>query len=298
MIRYAVTPKKLNRLIDEWDARWRTRAAARTDTFRRARKYDEHASIWGDIKPVYMQLQHFKCAYCERRLEGSRNEDVDFGRIEHDVEHYRPKNSIVAWPTAKIGREREVSFTYPMGASWKPGYFLLAYSVFNYVVACKSCNSTLKNNYFPIAGSRGPQRDDPASLSDEQPYLPYPLGDSDDDPEEIITFRGHLPVARRKRGPRRRRADVTIRFFELDTRDTLLRERAEALRALGIALRQLSTERDPYWRAIAQRAVELLQSSASPHANCARAFAALYEQDPVQALELLGLARRYLDSGS
>lgn len=44
-----------------------------------------------------MELQHSKCGYCEKWLEGS-----DYGTIEHDMEHYRPKSSVKAYPKNMI----------------------------------------------------------------------------------------------------------------------------------------------------------------------------------------------------
>lgn len=178
MIRIPVTLAELADLITAESATWLERAAERTDEFAQAGAYNESSSIWSQVKGVYMTLQHSKCAYCERQLE-----DPEYGKIEHDIEHYRPKNPVKKWPTDKIAAERGIHYDFPVGDAWPEGYFLLAYHVLNYVTACKVCNTPLKSNFFPIAGDRGPQSDDPLSLQAEQPYLLYPLGDIDANPE-------------------------------------------------------------------------------------------------------------------
>ena len=53
-----------------------------------------------------------------------------------------------------------------------------------------------KSNYFPIAGQRGPQSDDTGALTVEEPFLIYPIGDGDDDPEQLIRFVGFVPIPR------------------------------------------------------------------------------------------------------
>jgi hypothetical protein len=93
MIRYKVSLAQLEAAVDATSSTWRTRAADRIAQFKTMKKYQEESSIWSDVKPVYMTLQHSKCAYCERKLEGE-----PFGNIEHDVEHYRPKSSVKKWP--------------------------------------------------------------------------------------------------------------------------------------------------------------------------------------------------------
>jgi hypothetical protein len=61
-------------------------------------------------------------------------------------------------------------------------------------MACKTCNSTLKKNHFPIEGTRDSASTDPAQMSDEKALLIYPIGATDDDPEQLIEFEGLSPV--------------------------------------------------------------------------------------------------------
>src|SRR5262249_1945903 len=141
----------------------------------------EFQNEWSDIKPAYIDLQFSKCGFCEKPLEG---------KIEQDVEHFRPKGAVVAWPVPKaLAAEIEAAgFPVTQPKAGTKGYKSLAYPPLNYVTACKTCNSIRKKNYFPIAGRRRLGGRDPAALGDEQPYLMYPLSDIDVDPEDLIEF--------------------------------------------------------------------------------------------------------------
>jgi hypothetical protein len=106
---------------------------------------------------------------------------------------------------------------------------------FSTSVACKPCNSALKSNYFPVAGNYLLDGEDPQSLANERPYLIYPIGDSDDDPETLLQFHGTSPQPVAVDGYKRARALVTIQFFKLDDfeeRKNLFRERAVLITAL------------------------------------------------------------------
>jgi hypothetical protein len=292
MIRYDISEADLHADIEAESPGWRVKAARRTAACRKKMAFDGGGSIWSDIKPVYMRLQHNKCAYCERKLEGE-----PYGRIEHDVEHFRPKNGVKEWPDDRIKVERQIDYDFPTGQGWDQGYYLLAFHPHNYITACKSCNTPLKSNYFPIAGKRrGPQSDDPARLASEQPYLLYPLGNLDDDPEEILTFDGIVPKPSKRSGHRRRRAMVTIDFFELDTREELLRGRAEKVRELTLALIVERVGRLPAHKALAERTIADLQSEKSAHSNCVRSFLRLYRRDRPRAEAIFEAAMEYLDS--
>lgn len=239
-----------------------------------------------------MALQHNKCAYCERRLAGP-----PFGDVEHDVEHFRPKSSVTAWPTASIAANRGISYTFATGGAADPGYYLLAYSLLNYATACKTCNSPLKSSYFPIAGPRDTAGEDPTLLAAEEAFLVYPLGTFDADPEEILTFDGIIPVPVEKTGRPFRRAKVIVDFFELDSREELRRERSKIIVGLWIAHR-LRLTGDPDDQQIAEESIDDLTSQSSPHTSCARAFLRLITENPVKARELAREAKDYLRSGS
>ena len=76
MIRYAVTLEELRERVEQDVPGRSARAKKRTEKFRYKKKYDEKSSIWGEVKPVFMELQGGgKCCFCERKFEsgGSRS---------------------------------------------------------------------------------------------------------------------------------------------------------------------------------------------------------------------------------
>lgn len=286
MIRYSIHPVTWRNRIETTAPGWLERAAERTETFRALGRYDESSTIWSEVKRVYMELQEFKCGFCERRLEKSR-----FGNIEHDVEHFRPKKRVDDWPTDAITEERGLSYDFDLGDSDPTGYFLLPYHHENYLISCKTCNSALKRNYFPIADARLVPGTEPRDMRDEKPFLIYPLGAVDEDPEGLITFDGILPVPIGTRGHKRRRAEVTIDFFGLDRREVLLEERAEGIVALHLALEGLDA---PDTAEFAAALVGRLVSDGAPHAACMRAYRGRVLQDIAAARTLAGAALDYL----
>lgn len=211
MIAYRITQAELERRIEAASPGWLQKAATRTAGFRQKAFYEESCTIWSDVKSVYMRLQgECKCAYCERKLES-----IDFGKIEQDVEHFRPKGNIKQWRLPKSLGELGIKAT--VVPEEDRGYFLLPYHPFNYSAACKPCNTLLKKDYFPIAGEYDLTGDDPAQLHvKERPLLVCPVGDFDDAPEDLIRFYGVSPQAVAQGGYDRERALVTIEFFKLD----------------------------------------------------------------------------------
>jgi hypothetical protein len=210
---------------------------------------------------------------------------------------------VEVWPTAEMQQSRNIDFDHlPLGHAYPSGYYWLAYHVLNFSVACKKCNTLLKLNFFPIAGRRGPREALQERLQGERPYLIYPLAEWEDNPEELIGFLGIIPVARKKRGFGRDRADVTIKFFELspddDGREELGRERARQLVALDNALGVLESSPTEERKSAALGDIEQLVRNSSPHASCVRSALGLYRKHPQQAGNLFAAAREYLDSHS
>lgn len=290
MIRYPILESQLRQRVEELRPGWLDRAGEKTETFRAAGRYNETSGSWSDIKEAYMRLQGFKCGFCERRLEKSQ-----YGNIEHDVEHFRPKAKVKSWPTDSDRVDRGIDFAFPLGDDADPGYFLLAYELENYLISCKSCNSRLKANFFPIADTRTVDLDRSRDLNDEKAYLIYPIGARDSDPEDLITFRGILPIPVATKGHRRRRAEVTIRFFELDTREVLLEERAAIILQLHVAMSAVGHP-DPLTRDAASATVDRMVDPLSPHSNCARAFHDLWLSDNLLAREFVEGAVDYLET--
>ncbi len=281
MIRYPITAAALEALVDAAHPNWRSRARKRTARFRRARKYFEPpAPIWSEIKPIFMALQNDKCAYCERQLAAAAR-----GTIEYDVEHFRPKNAVVAWPPQSAPQ-----YPFPTGGDFPGGYYLLAYHLGNYAVACKPCNTNLKGSYFPIASARIADREEPSDLDPEKPLLIFPIGDQVDDPQGLIRFDGPVPVpvSADPADYDYQRARVTIDFFELGTREELLRERARVIMGLFLALKGAVPG------SIAAGAVTILTSPTSPHTNCAECFHQLFVTNRTQAETLATWAAAYL----
>ena len=87
MIRYDVSPDTLEALVEERIPGWLERAKSRTECFRELGRYEERSSIWGEVKPLFMEIQgESKCCFCERQFESG-----DLGRHELDLEHFRPQ---------------------------------------------------------------------------------------------------------------------------------------------------------------------------------------------------------------
>ncbi len=290
MIRYEIELEgvPLRELVEALKPGWLDRAAERTEGFVSDGEFSEKSSIWSEIKPVFIHLQKRKCVFCERALPGER-----YGKGEHDLEHFRPKSSVKKWPTASIRRDRKLDYDFATGDAAAPGgYYWLAYDLENYATACKSCNSALKSNFFPIAGPRGAATASVSELhASEEPFLIYPLGELDDDPEELISFVGIVAVPRSDDDNKRRRARVTIDFFELNNRDELWDERFAVIRSLWQALRNRENALDPAERDDARVTIKELVDNRSPHASCARNFLALYEDDPREAWRIYREAR-------
>ena len=215
MIRYDIAPDALDALVEKRVPGWLDRAKSRTEGFRKKGKYEEKSSIWGEVKPVLMEVQGgAKCCFCERQFEAG-----DLGRHELDIEHYRPKGSVKKWKCPPELVQEGVSLTEPPGSG--KGYYLLAYHLLNYAAACKACNSGLKKDYFPIAGKYDLDGEEPERLTDEQPWLLYPIGRLDVDPEEVITFHGIFPKSTSDDRASRLRGLVTIVFSAYQLRTEL-----------------------------------------------------------------------------
>lgn len=291
MIRYPVTEAALHANIDSVAATWRTRAASRTARLASG-ALSNITNIWSEIKPVYMVLQGPKCAFCEKWIEDQA--------IEQDVEHFRPKNRVSRWRVPRKLNGEGISIAQPSTGT-EPGYRLLAYNPFNYVAACKTCNSVLKRDYFPVDGTRDSNATDPTMLASERVYLIYPLGDHDSDPEDLIEFQGLSPQPKRT-GFDRKRALVTIEVFKLDDvrkRKELLRDRAEWIEKLSFALRMRDAPASSVGDvADAERVIQRLTSNASRHTNCLRCFEQLWGAHRSEAEAIVRNIADFLDSTS
>jgi hypothetical protein len=283
VIRYDIDRTALLADIAAIDPRWSAKVARRTARFVRAGRYEEGSSLWAPVKPVYMDVQKSKCIFCERRFENKQ-----YGKIEFDLEHFRPKSSVVALPNEQF--HPNLNYDFETGMAADVGYYWLAYEIENYAASCKVCNSALKSNYFPVAGRRGAAIADVRSLASELPFLCYPLGTSDEDPEELITFVATTAIPKAESGYRRQRGQIIIDFFDLNGREELHQQRAEMISLFGGALLAISAgtanETDiavadsifyPTW----------------PHAACIRAFRRLWQENAAEAAMVYDKCRRY-----
>ena len=285
MIRCAVGRQQLLDDIEAEKPGWLNRAKAATAASAAAGQYVAGSDIWGEIKHVYIRLQHEKCVYCESKLQGS-----GLAAKVHEVEHFRPKSRLRAWPGS--ANRLPPGYTAPCqtGPASNVGYYLLAYHPFNYAIACTRCNSTLKSDWFPVRGKRDVHLADPSWGYMEDPLLIYPISDLDDDPATLIGFDGVLPKPVATELHKAQRAAVTITFFALDAED-LTSRRAAILFPLWVALRTQATSVDAQLRMDAADAINAICAATAEFSACFSAFRALFAINPVRAAKLADAAR-------
>jgi hypothetical protein len=281
MIRYPFNRANVEADIAALDPKWLEKAARRTNKFLELGRYEEKTTIWSAVKPVYMRLQHNKCVFCERKLETET-----YGKIEHDLEHFRPKSSVLAWPDPN--RHPGVRFPYGTGDDAPAGYYWLAYDLENYAAACKVCNTSFKLNYFPIAGFRATPT---TVLAEEMPLLCYPLGELDADPQSLVTFTATTAVPAAQDGHDRRRGEIIIEFFGLNKRENLHFERAEIISAFGGGL---LAARNNLINQTQKQIIDEAKSSFFPHAGCLRAFLKLWLDDQPLAVQVYQSCFKYM----
>jgi hypothetical protein len=277
MVGYPIDPQRLIDLINAEKPSWIGRAKTRTDQYAEAHDYTGGSEFWGEIKNVYIRLQHEKCAYCETKLQGAA-----YASKVHEVEHFRPKQSVKAWPDTGLTYLANFQPPCAMGAASATGYYRLAYHPFNYAIACTRCNSTLKSNYFPVRGPRRVHAEHPQLTAEESALLIYPVSDVDEDPQALIGFDGVLAVPRHPHGPAFERAVTTIWFFQLNHED-LTSRRAEMIGQLWLNLEFLASSPS---LAMRTKLLALIDSICSPwgqFSSCMKDFRALYLADPVTA---------------
>lgn len=194
---------------------WRKSALLKTRENRRQRALVHSSNTWSKIKDVYLSRQSHKCIFCEMKI-------LIRGKANSDVEHFRPKGSIAQWPPATTA-----PYPFSTGGSQTTGYYWLSYDPFNYAASCKHCNSALKRFAFPILGARGTPHMGIAKLNAlERPLLLFPFGPWGDNPAEYFEFNGVLMIAKSNLGQvEKARAEVTIRFFDLNDETYVLPER-------------------------------------------------------------------------
>ncbi|WP_416057531.1 hypothetical protein [Stenotrophomonas maltophilia] len=289
MIQITSTQSSLYAAIKAKNGTWFDRAKKRTSHYRALRSYGGGSEFWGDIKEVYIDLQHEKCAYCEMKLAGKK-----LASKVHEVEHFRPKSRVSKWPVKAAKGLVQFSPPCKVGNANASGYYLLSYHPLNYLIACTRCNSTLKSDYFPIRGRRNVRGGDPTKLSTEDALLLYPLGTIDVDPSTLIRFDGVLAVPARKKGKNYERALVNIEFFKLNHEDLTTR-RAQIVALLWDALRTIEVPSLPKdLRNAHQLRIDLATDSRSEFSACARDFVELYGRDSALAGQYGALAQNLI----
>lgn len=279
MIRYAIEREELIQRIDTLNSAWLEKAKQRTEQYVQAQDYADGTEFWGQIKKVYIDLQHEKCAYCETKLQGA-----EYASKVHEVEHFRPKSSVKSWPDPKKKAWSDFPTHITTGSASDQGYYALAYHPFNYAIACTRCNSTLKSNYFPLRGTRQVTLIDPSLGQAEDALLVYPVSDIDTDPAQLIAFDGVLAVPRDPAGANHERALSTIYFFDLNHQDLTTR-RAEMLGLLWGALESQRLASDEPDREFARETIDMVCSDAGQFSACMKAFKALYQDNRPKARE-------------
>ncbi|GDX41314.1 hypothetical protein LBMAG21_16060 [Armatimonadota bacterium] len=271
MIRYPNALDEIETAVSAEAKGWLKKAQTRTSLFAKLGRYTNEieattgkkkklSDFWGDVKPLDMRRQYNKCVYCETRLEGGAA-----GNIQWDLEHFRPKSAVSRWPTAKS----TLLYDFDMGGSAATDYYLLAYHLHNYAAACKTCNSPYKSDHFPIGGERIFGLAHPDDYVGEKALLVYPLGNGDDDPEDLITFTGERaePKYTKEQDLHKwRRGRVMNDFFDLN-RDGLQAQRAAWLLAVW-SNRLLADKGEPF----ALKSLERLRSPRIPYSNCTKCF--------------------------
>ena len=201
--------------------------------------------LWSDpkVKKFLHKSQHGKCCYCERKRDERR---------ESDVEHFRPKAEVE-------------------GAKNHRGYWWLAYSWENLLIACKTCNQKYKKSKFPMRDGAESKRacGENSALDEEEPVLLNPL---EEDPEEFIDydtensrFMGKA-VGRCDRG--RRTVDELTGINDIQ----VMNERAKKIRHYRMCALSLDKGESDELRAEVERCLREYISSCSPFSGFARFY--------------------------
>jgi hypothetical protein len=129
---------------------------------------------WGKHKHLFAAAQHQgKCAYCETIVQPGMSGDIEHFRPKAFCQELHPPKSLDdtgGQPPKRKKKQKEA------------GYWWLAYDWSNYLYSCSRCNSTWKQNQFPIQGQRANQG---GRLNLEGALLLNPF---DDDPESHFEF--------------------------------------------------------------------------------------------------------------
>jgi hypothetical protein len=129
--------------------------------------------------------------------------------------------------------------------------------------------------------------------------LIYPIGDSDDDPEELINFEGVVPQPAKPHGHDRFRAQATISIFKLSStteRRVFFEGRAKSIQLLFLNLKAIDDDDDPLIVQLARTNVTRMLRASEPYANCLRCFHRLYQRSRRSATQVFHDLTIFLDT--
>lgn len=245
------------------------------------------------VREALREMFHGKCAYCESKIAGTQ---------DTDVEHYRPKKGVSEADDAGVAH---------------PGYWWLAMQWENLVLSCQHCNQSRsyhviipdgldteaelkafleqggrtragKLNAFPVEGNLW-VTDETGNLATEKPLILNPVDMTPDEHLEWVLLDGASTV-RAKDGSPVGEATRTIlglnrRWLEEERRIRLLEMRRLRNRLIDKLNRWLETDNaalaDAYQES-AQEAIDDLRAMTGdeqPFAGMARAFLALVQAE-------------------
>lgn len=214
------------------------------------RRFEFKAYRSRDVVDALHSLFHGKCAYCESHLSAV---------APLDIEHYRPKSPVVE-------------------AQDHPGYWWLANSWDNLLLACPDCNrprrhaSSIsgKGNRFPLVDEKT-RAYRPGDEADESPLL---LDPTRDDPEEFLVFDDEgLVLSKHRRG------QATIELLGLNRPHLVAARRrsAQQLAFLFDAVGMLLSRSDVRQEETKRQLKDILEQI-SRHAAPEHEYAAMHRQ--------------------
>lgn len=189
------------------------------------------------VKQALIESQHGKCCFCERLIS-----------TDGDVEHFRPKQAYKQAPGEALQR---------------PGYYWLAYDWSNLYLACTGCNQRHKQNLFPLENPGDRATSHHANITAEQPLLIDP---GNDNPEELIGFRGEIAYAIDGNA----KGQVTLDALKLNGRSLpeARREQLQRLKVLHqITLLSAKQPMNQELQALATEAKEVVERALRDHAE-------------------------------
>lgn len=206
-----------------------------------------------------------------------------------EIDHYRPKRLVNAWPSSHV-RTKHSHLAYydsELGNKLEKGYYALTYNPINLVLCCPKCNKQ-KRTFFPVSGQRVTTSERNVSdYTSEAPLLFYPLSSVDsDDPERCIQFIGATAYpAEGSSESQRLRARVTIDLLHLNERSELIDARCRVICQI-YANYMLARSSDPEQHKVGKLNINNFTSEAAEHTNCARCFLRLCDQDLDKARQI------------